>query len=158
VSRAAAQALKRFFGTDTVSFSDCSTTLPAGSHCGEASQVNRSFASFSQAADENALSRILVGFHFRDAVTAGIKHGREIADHTLNIYLRPIHGAHQQHCVAQAEPLYLQGLTILEESLGPEHPEVTYGLKRLAKLCSRMQFIVARSLWLGPSNSTVERV
>jgi hypothetical protein len=63
---AAAQVLKRFFGTDPVSFSDCSTTLPAGSNCGEASQVNRSFTSFSQAADENGLSRIQVGFHFRD--------------------------------------------------------------------------------------------
>jgi hypothetical protein len=88
---AAAQVLKRFFGTDTVSFSDCSTTLPAGGNCGEASQVNRSFASFSQAADENGLSRILVGFHFRKSVEEGIKHGRKIADHAVNIYLRPAH-------------------------------------------------------------------
>ena len=76
--------LKRFFGTDTVSFSTCSTTLPAGSTCNDPSPVTRSYASFSQAADENGLSRILVGFHFRKAVTAGIEHGRKIADHAVN--------------------------------------------------------------------------
>jgi hypothetical protein len=45
----------------------------------------------TQAADENGVSRIFVGYHFRDAVTAGIKHGRKIADHAVNIYLRPAH-------------------------------------------------------------------
>ncbi len=30
---------------------------------------------------------------------------------------------------AQAEPLYRQALTILEEAFGPEHPEVAYGSK-----------------------------
>ena len=87
---AAAQVLMRFFGTDRVYFTTCSTTLPAGSTCNDASPVTRSYSSFSQAADENGLSRILVGFHFRDAVTAGIKHGRQIANHAVNIYLRPL--------------------------------------------------------------------
>ena len=40
----------------------------------------RTYHSFTQAADENGLSRILVGFHFRTAVTVGIEHGRAIAD------------------------------------------------------------------------------
>ncbi|MCI0626380.1 MAG: vanadium-dependent haloperoxidase [Acidobacteria bacterium] len=88
---AAAQVLKRFFGTDTVSFSTCSTTLPAGSTCNDPLSVTRSYTSFSQAAEENGLSRILVGFHFRKAVEEGIKHGRKIADHTVSIYLRPVH-------------------------------------------------------------------
>jgi hypothetical protein len=44
-----------------------------------------------QAADENGLSRILVGFHFRKAVKEGIEHGRKIADHAVNIYLRQAH-------------------------------------------------------------------
>jgi len=35
--------------------------------------------SFSQAA-ENGLSRILIGFHFRKAVEAGIEHGRRIGN------------------------------------------------------------------------------
>ena len=88
---AGAQVLKRFFGTDAVSFTTCSTTLPAGSTCNDASPVTRSYSTFSQAADENGYSRILVGFHFRDAVTAGITHGRKIADHAVNTYLRPAH-------------------------------------------------------------------
>jgi hypothetical protein len=87
---AAAQVLKRFFGTDTVSFSTCSTTLPAGCNCNDPSPVTRSYTSFSQAADENGLSRILVGIHFRKAVTAGIEHGRKIGDHAVNVYLQPV--------------------------------------------------------------------
>lgn len=87
---AGAQVLKRFFGTDRVSFSDCSTTLPAGSTCDEASQVTRSYTSFSQAADENGISRILVGFHFRKSVKEGIEHGRKIANRAVNRFLRPV--------------------------------------------------------------------
>ena len=85
--------LKQFFGTDNVAFSTCSTSLPAGSNCGDSSQVMRSYTSFSQGAHENGLSRILVGFHFRDAVTAGIQHGRKIANRAVNHFLRPAHGS-----------------------------------------------------------------
>jgi tetratricopeptide (TPR) repeat protein len=38
---------------------------------------------------------------------------------------------------AQAEPLYRQALTILEEAFGPEHPEVAYALSHLGNLCFR---------------------
>ncbi|MET0801995.1 MAG: vanadium-dependent haloperoxidase [Actinomycetota bacterium] len=58
---AAAQVLRRFFGTDDISFETCSLTLPAGSTCNKGSALSRSYTSFSEAADENALSRILVG-------------------------------------------------------------------------------------------------
>jgi hypothetical protein len=34
----------------------------------------RSYASFSQAAKENAESRILIGIHFRRAVELGLRH------------------------------------------------------------------------------------
>ncbi len=88
---AAAQVLKRFFGADAVSFSTCSTTLPAGRNCSDPSPVTRSYASFSEAADENGLSRILVGFHFRKAVTEGIEHGRKIGNRAVNHFLRPVH-------------------------------------------------------------------
>ena len=64
--------------------------MPAGSNCNDPSPVTRSYTSFSQAADENGLSRILVGIHFRNAVTAGIEHGRKIGDHAVNVYLRPV--------------------------------------------------------------------
>ena len=39
--------------------------------------------------EENGLSRILVGFHFRDAVETGIKHGEKIGERAVNLYLRP---------------------------------------------------------------------
>ncbi len=86
---AAAKILERFFGTDDVRFSTCSTTLPAAeSRCGDAAtQVLRRYRSFSQAARENGLSRILVGFHFREAVKVGIVHGRNIADRAVNRFM-----------------------------------------------------------------------
>ena len=88
---AAAQVLKRFFHTDRMSFSACSYTLPAGETCDDASPTLRQFTSFSQAADENAVSRIYVGFHFRDAVETGTRHGERIADRAVNRFLRPAH-------------------------------------------------------------------
>jgi hypothetical protein len=87
---AAAQVLMRFFGTDDIGFETCSLTLPAGQTCADTSPVYRSYASFTEAADENGMSRILVGFHFRHAVDEGIEHGRRIADRTVNRFLRPI--------------------------------------------------------------------
>jgi hypothetical protein len=53
--------------------------------------VTRSFRSFSQAAEENGLSRILVGFHFRKAVEDGIEYGRKIGDYAAHHFLRPVH-------------------------------------------------------------------
>ncbi|HEX4949349.1 MAG TPA: vanadium-dependent haloperoxidase, partial [Blastocatellia bacterium] len=88
---AAAQVLKRFFGTDFIRFRTCSTTLPAGSNCGDPSPVRRSYRSFSEAAEENGVSRIFIGFHFRKAVTEGIEHGRKIGNRAVNHYLRPLH-------------------------------------------------------------------
>ncbi len=88
---AAAQVLTRFFGTDTISFSNCSFTLPAGQQCSDPTPTLRHFTGFSQAADENAVSRIYVGFHFRDAVETGTRHGEKIGDRTINHHLRPDH-------------------------------------------------------------------
>jgi hypothetical protein len=87
---AAAQVFKRFFGTDLMSFEVCSLTLPAGSTCNDAGSVTRAFTSFTQAADENALSRILVGFHFRHAVESGVEHGRRIGNRAVNRFLLPV--------------------------------------------------------------------
>lgn len=66
-------------------------TLPVSAEqCGGTSEVRRSFTSFTQAANENGLSRILVGFHFRDAVNAGIKQGRKIGNRAVNLFLKPV--------------------------------------------------------------------
>jgi len=85
---AAAAVLRRFFRTDRTRFSACSTTLPAR-NCGQDNPVFRHYRSFSQAAAENGISRILVGFHFRKAVEDGIEHGRRIGDRAVDRFMRP---------------------------------------------------------------------
>jgi hypothetical protein len=87
---AGSTVLKRFFGTDHIGFTTCSLTLPAGSTCTDPSPVTRSYASFSAAAQENGVSRILVGFHFRKAVDEGIEHGDRIGDLAVDRFLRPV--------------------------------------------------------------------
>jgi hypothetical protein len=87
---AGAEVLKQFFGTDQISFQDCGVTLPAGSTCSDPSPVLRSYTSFSQAATENAYSRILIGFHFRKAVEEGTAYGRKIGERATALYLRPV--------------------------------------------------------------------
>ena len=88
---AGAEVLKQFFGTDQISFQDCSASLPAGSTCSDPSPVLRPYTSFSQAAAENAYSRILIGFHFRKSVEEGTEYGRKIGRRAANLFLRPVH-------------------------------------------------------------------
>lgn len=75
---AAAELLKEFFEKDEFDFSFESITLPGNP---------RSFSSFSQAARENSLSRLYVGYHFRkacmDGETLGNSVGSWIATHSL---------------------------------------------------------------------------
>jgi hypothetical protein len=88
---AGAEVLKQFFGTDEIGFRDCSESLPAGNTCSGATPVFRSYTSFSQAAVENAHSRIFIGFHFRKSVEEGTEYGRKIGKRATNLYLRPVH-------------------------------------------------------------------
>ena len=78
---AMSEVLARFFG-DKVSFSTTATTQPG---------VTRSFTSFSQAAQENANSRIYVGYHFRHATVEGLKLGSKVGKVAFNHYLQPVH-------------------------------------------------------------------
>jgi hypothetical protein len=88
---AAAEVLKRFFGTDHIRFRACSLSLPlVEEQCGGASEVLRRYKSFSQAAEENGESRILIGIHFRKGVEEGIEHGRKIAERAVNRFLEPV--------------------------------------------------------------------
>ena len=87
---AISEIMRLFFGTDNIAFTTCSTSMPAGSTCNDSSPVTRSYTSFSQAAAENGASRVLVGIHFRKAVTEGIDHGAQIAHHTFVHSLRPL--------------------------------------------------------------------
>jgi len=86
---AAAQVMMRVFGRDNIGFSACSLSLPAGSTCTDANPVRRSYRGFRQAAAENGESRVLVGFHFRDAVEKGLRHGRQIGEWTVDQALTP---------------------------------------------------------------------
>jgi hypothetical protein len=88
---AAAEVLRSFFKEDSVSFRLCSLMLPGESACGGSSPVYRQYRSFTQAQEENGLSRILVGFHFRHAVKGGIHHGRGVGNFTVRRILRPLH-------------------------------------------------------------------
>ena len=46
--------------------------------------------SFTEAANVNGLSRILVGIHFRRAVEEGIEHGRNIGRPAVERFMRPV--------------------------------------------------------------------
>jgi hypothetical protein len=67
---AAAEVLRRFFHDDDVAFTMTSGAPFAG--------LTRSYASFSQAAQENGDSRVYAGIHFRSAVVDGIDQGKRI--------------------------------------------------------------------------------
>jgi hypothetical protein len=69
VGAAAAEALERFFDTDDMAFSMSSPT---------AGNAVREFTGFRHAAEENGVSRIYIGFHFRHSVQDGLKMGRRI--------------------------------------------------------------------------------
>jgi hypothetical protein len=84
----AGEVMKRLLG-DNVHFSTCSLTLPAGSTCADPHPVLRTYNSFTQAENENGLSRILVGFHFRHAVNDGLARGRKVGDRAVDRYLQP---------------------------------------------------------------------
>ena len=84
ISQSAATTLRDFFGTDRVDFSLTNPSLPG---------VVRNFQSFSQAADEAAVSRIYAGQHFRYDEDAGQALGDEVGDVVFDSILRPVaHG------------------------------------------------------------------
>jgi hypothetical protein len=76
---AGAEILKDFFGTDNISFDATSNNLP---------RVTRHYNSFSQAAIDNALSRVYVGYHFRNACTKGVDQGHKIGKYIFDNYLK----------------------------------------------------------------------
>lgn len=79
---AAATVLAELLG-DNTSFTMASpTAIPV--------DATRSFKSFSQAADENASSRVMAGIHFRFSCNAGQELGKKIGKWTVDNYLKPI--------------------------------------------------------------------
>jgi hypothetical protein len=87
------QVLRRFYQTDSIAF-----TFVSDEYDGVTRDRNgvvrprlpRSFASLSQAEEENGQSRIYLGIHWSFDKTAGIAQGRAIADWVFEHALRPI--------------------------------------------------------------------
>jgi hypothetical protein len=82
---AGAEVLKRFFGTDQMNFSDCGATMGPGHSCWDDKPIMRSYTTFTQAADENAISRVYIGFHFRNATVEGTNYGRKIGERAATL-------------------------------------------------------------------------
>jgi PAP2 superfamily len=78
ISAAGAEILVAVLERDRLDFTVTSEVLPG---------VERSFASFSAAAEEATLSRIFAGVHFRNDLTSGTRLGRDVADFVLDHFL-----------------------------------------------------------------------
>ncbi|MET8259030.1 carbohydrate binding domain-containing protein [Micromonospora sp. NPDC005553] len=74
--------MKRFFGTDAIAF-DATTDDP------HAVGVVRHMTGFDHAAEENALSRIYLGVHYRFDADAGLATGRSVGAYVFANRLRP---------------------------------------------------------------------
>jgi hypothetical protein len=77
---AAAEVMARFFGSDQIAFTATSGAPFAG--------LTRSFTSLSQAAQENADSRVYAGIHFRSACRDGVTLGTRIGAYTVEQHLK----------------------------------------------------------------------
>lgn len=82
LGNAGAAVLAHVFGDQTPFSMTSFTAFPAG--------TTRSFKSFSEAANENAESRVMAGIHFRFSCQAGQKLGSEVGNYTVSNYLKPI--------------------------------------------------------------------
>ncbi len=82
VSAAAAKVLISFFETDRFAFNVTSEVLQG---------VDRSFTSFSAAAEEATLSRIFAGQHFSFDLANGHDLGHRVADFVVDNFLTPRH-------------------------------------------------------------------
>lgn len=75
---AGAEVIKDVIGSDKASFSVASTSYPA----------TRSFTTLAQAARENTLSRLYIGYHFRQACLVGEEQGKNIGKWIFENFLK----------------------------------------------------------------------
>lgn len=78
-SKASAQVLTHFYGTDTIAFTAFSDSTP----------VTRSFLSLAACADEIGMSRIYGGIHFQFDNQAGKESGKKIGNYVSENFLLP---------------------------------------------------------------------
>jgi hypothetical protein len=83
ISASGASVLISFFQGNHFDFTVTSEVLPG---------ADRSFTSFSAAAEEATLSRIFAGVHFRSDLTTGQRLGREVAAFVVESFFTPVHG------------------------------------------------------------------
>jgi hypothetical protein len=74
--------LRKVFGTNQVDFFATSGAPFAG--------LTRAYSRFSEAAQENADSRVYAGVHFRSSTTEGLTLGQQIGRFTVRHALRPV--------------------------------------------------------------------
>ena len=86
---AVAEVLARFFDNDNIHFTTTSGAPFPG--------ITRPFSSFSQAAQENADSRVYAGIHFRSATRDGLRQGDKVGRYVFNHFLKPVRG-HNLSC------------------------------------------------------------
>jgi hypothetical protein len=82
LGNAGASVLAAVFGDQTAFTMTSGTSDPKG--------ATRSFKSFSQAANENADSRVMAGLHFRFSCNAGQELGNKIGQWTVQNHLKPL--------------------------------------------------------------------
>ena len=99
---AAAEVLRRYFGTDAVAFG-----FTAGPPFGGVVQP-RHFTSFTQAERENADSRVLAGIHFRSSVNAGMRLGEQVGRYVIQHSLKPLKSNQTVKANLVAAPMPLQ--------------------------------------------------
>jgi hypothetical protein len=85
---AAAATLADFYGTDDVAFAVPNAPPPP------IAPITRSYASFSQAADEIVDARVWSGVHFRTADEAGAKIGHQVSRWREGRFFLPLHHTH----------------------------------------------------------------
>jgi hypothetical protein len=89
------QTLRRFYGRDDIAFtftSDEFNGITVDHEGNVRPVVTRSYASLSQAEDENGQSRIYLGIHWRFDKTQGIAQGRKVADYVFDHAFGPARG------------------------------------------------------------------
>lgn len=74
------QSLTEFFGRDDLAFDATSDEVPG---------ITRSYERFSQASEENGISRVYLGIHWDFDSTAGIEIGNKVAEQVFSRFFRP---------------------------------------------------------------------
>jgi hypothetical protein len=87
------KTLAEFYGTDRIPFDFVSDELNGITENSDGvvrPTVTRHFDRLSEAAIENAISRIYLGVHWQFDATAGLKQGSKVGNHVVKHYLKPV--------------------------------------------------------------------